>query len=263
MNNKVKEKLQNGKKVIGTFFETGSSIAVESLGIAGLDFFIIDTEHGPFDVESSLEFIRAAELRDITPFVRIKDHSRSSVLKMLDIGAKALIIPFINTVDDVRKIVEYGKYYPAGSRGFFYGRTSSYGYDSSVKDINTFFKEYNSSSMLIPQCETVGCLENIEKIVNTEGVDGIFVGPYDLSIGMGIPAQFENPDFTEAVDRILGACIKAGKPAFIFSGNTETAAGYLEKGFSGVAVGTDNTVYINAFRSIIRELEKKKDLNMN
>ncbi len=101
------------------FFEIGSSIAVESLGIAGLDFLIIDTEHGPFDVESTMEYIRAAELKDLTPFVRVKDRTRSSILKMLDIGAKGLIIPFIKTVEDAEKIVEYGKYFPVGKRGFF------------------------------------------------------------------------------------------------------------------------------------------------
>jgi len=101
MRNEIRQKLQDGEKVIGTFFEIGGATAVECLGLADLDFFIIDTEHGPFDVESSSDFIRAAELRKIAPFVRIKDATRSSVLKMLDIGAKALIIPCINSVEEV------------------------------------------------------------------------------------------------------------------------------------------------------------------
>lgn len=81
--NIVKEKIKNGKKVIGTFFELGGQTAVEALGISGLDFIIIDSEHGPFDVESVMEFVRAAELKKLTPFLRIRDISRTSCLKCL------------------------------------------------------------------------------------------------------------------------------------------------------------------------------------
>ncbi|HRS22374.1 MAG TPA: aldolase/citrate lyase family protein, partial [Clostridia bacterium] len=92
MKNEVKSKMEMGLPVIGTFFELGDATAVECIGLSGMDFLIIDTEHGPFDVESAMDFIRAAELRGIEPFVRVKDHTRSSVLKMLDVGAKGLII---------------------------------------------------------------------------------------------------------------------------------------------------------------------------
>ncbi len=256
MLNKVKAKLNNNESVIGTFFEIGSSIAVESLGIAGLDFLIIDTEHGPFDVESTMEYIRAAELRQIAPFVRTRDKSRTSILKMLDIGAEGLIIPFIKSLTDAEEIVEYGKYYPVGQRGFFFGRPVAYGYEDTVKDLDNYFKVCNRETMLIPQCETVGCLENIEDIAALEGIDGIFVGPYDLSIGMGKPAQFDDPDFISAIDRILSACKNAGKPAFIYCGDAETAKKYISRGFKGVGIGTDNTVYINAYKSIISEVKR-------
>lgn len=254
MKNKIIQKLDNGESVIGTFFEIGGSTAVECLGLAGLDFLVIDTEHGPFDVESTMDFIRAAELRNITPFVRTKDTSRSSILKMLDIGAKALIIPCINTVDEVKKIIEYGKYYPEGNRGFFFGRAASYGYDGSAKDVIKYFDRCNRETMLIPQCETTGALENIEEIAGLKGVDGIFIGPYDLSIGMGRPAQFDDPDFKTAIDRILAACRKEGKPAFIYTGDIKAAKQYLSDGFSGVAVGTDVSVYVNGFKSMLKEL---------
>ncbi|MEA4848846.1 MAG: aldolase/citrate lyase family protein, partial [Clostridiaceae bacterium] len=85
MKNEMKRKMESGFPVVGTFFELGSATAVECLGMTGLDFLIIDTEHGPFDVESAMDFIRAAELRGIEPLVRVKDHSRASVLKMLDV----------------------------------------------------------------------------------------------------------------------------------------------------------------------------------
>ncbi|MET3322346.1 HpcH/HpaI aldolase family protein [Peribacillus sp. NPDC096540] len=257
MENKIKEKINQGESVLGTFFELGGTTAVECLGIAGLDFLIIDAEHGPFDVESSMDFMRAAELRGITPFVRVKDVSRSSILKMLDIGAKGIVAPCIDTIDQVKQLVEYGKYYPIGKRGFTHARAASYGFASFTKNMEEYFNICNEKTLIIPQCETQGCLDHIEEIVNIDGVDGIFIGPYDLSIGMGIPGQFADPNFVQAIERILKACKEAGKFAFIYSTDNSTAKKYLADGFDGVAINMDVSVYINAFKSIISEVRSK------
>ena len=159
MKNAIKEKMRSGEKVVGTFFELGGNTAVECLGLAGLDFFIIDTEHGPFDVESAMNFIRAGELRGISPLVRVKDTTRPSILKMLDIGAMGLIIPCVQTLDEVRGLVEYGKYYPIGQRGFAPARKSGFGFEPFAQEIGAYFEICNRETMIIPQCETRGCLE--------------------------------------------------------------------------------------------------------
>ena len=255
MKNEMKEKMKSGEKMLGTFFEIGGNTAVECLGIAGLDFFIIDTEHGPFDVESAMGFVRTAELRQITPLVRVKDATRPSILKMLDIGAKGLIIPCVQTVEEVKKLVEYGKYYPVGQRGFAPARAAGFGFDPFAKDIAAYFETCNRETMIIPQCETLGCLENIEEIVSMEGVDGIFVGPYDLSVALGKPAQFADPQIVAAIDRVLKACQVAGKFSFIYAGAKEGAKKYFAEGFNGVAFSMDAIVYINAYRELIKEIK--------
>lgn len=254
MLNKMKEKMMNNQPVIGTFFEIGGCTAVECLGIAGLDFLIIDTEHGPFDVESAMDYVRAAERRNITPLVRIKEISRSAVLKMLDIGAKGLIVPCVETVDQVKQLVQYGKYYPLGQRGFVFARAAGYGFEPFAQNIDEYFSTCNAETMIIPQCETLGCLRHIEEIAALPGVDGIFVGPYDLSIGMGKPAQFTAPEFKSAIKRILKACGDAGKFAFVYAGDNETAKNYYAEGFQGVAVGMDSAVYIDAYRKIREDI---------
>ncbi|MEL7606481.1 MAG: aldolase/citrate lyase family protein [Sedimentibacter saalensis] len=255
MNNMVKQKLSNNETVLGTFFQMGSTTAMECLGITGLDYTIIDTEHGPFDVESAMDYIRVAELKNITPFVRIKDITRSSILKMLDAGAKGLIIPCVETVEQVKNIVEYGKYSPVGKRGFIYGRVSEYGNSEDASSIDKYMKICNDNTMLIPQCETIGCLENIEEIVAMDGVDGIFVGPYDLSISMGVPGQFDNPEFKKALKRVLDACRNSSKPILIFTGSIEAAKSYFEEGYNGVAYNLDTAMYINAFRKAIEQIK--------
>ena len=105
------------KKTVGTFFSMGSSEAVEALGIAGMDYVILDKEHGPYGVETVQQYIRAAERRNITPLVRVKDFTRPSILKVLDVGARGIIIPMIRSKKEVEKVVEFAKYYPrdAGS----------------------------------------------------------------------------------------------------------------------------------------------------
>ena len=99
--NLVKEKLARGEHVIGTFFHSGSGLVMDAIGLSGLDSVIIDKEHSPIAVETAADMIRAAEAHDLTPFVRIKEISRSSVLKLLDLGAKGLIIPNVNSIEDV------------------------------------------------------------------------------------------------------------------------------------------------------------------
>lgn len=256
MKNIVKEKLAAGQKVIGTFFELGGMPAVECLGIAGLDFLIIDAEHGPFGVESAMEYVRAAELKQITPFVRVSDISRPAILKMLDIGAQGLIIPCVETVEQVRKIVEYGKYPPVGKRGFFFGRVAEYGYSAEATSIESYIQACNATVMLIPQCETLGCLENIEEIAGLDGVDGIFIGPYDLTIAMGIPGQFKHAEFLKAIDRVQQACRVAGKPLFIYTVSAEAASAYFAQGYEGVAFGTDLAIYIEGFRNVLKQIKR-------
>jgi 4-hydroxy-2-oxoheptanedioate aldolase len=251
MRNKVKETIMGGGKAFGTFFELGSMNVMECLGRTGLDFVIIDNEHGPFEAESSADFIRAAELGGLTPFARVREISRPAVLKLLDVGAKGLIVPCVETVEQVEKLVEYAKYAPIGKRGFCPTRKDAWGFDyPATEGMKENMRICNEEALLIPQCETVGCLEHIEEITAMEGVDGIFVGPFDLSISMGIPGEFQNPEFLAAVARILKACQDNHKISIIFTGNIDAVNAYYEQGFDAVTYSLDAAVLVDAFREI-------------
>ena len=221
MKNHLLELAAQGRPALGTFYELGGIAAAECLGIAGLDFMIVDTEHGPYDVESALT---AASRRDCAPLVRVKDVTRPSVLKMLDVGAKGLIVPDVRSAEEVRRLVEYAKYYPLGRRGFAPTLASGYGFDREAADVESYFALCNRETLLIPQCETAEALEHIEEIAAMEGVDGIFVGPYDLSVALGKPARMDNPELLAAIARVLAACKASGKLSMIFSGSPEATA---------------------------------------
>lgn len=257
MYNKTRAKMLNKERTIGTFFQLGVANAAESLGYSGLDYIIIDTEHTPASEESTMEFIRAAKLSNLSAFVRIKDITRPSVLRMLDIGAEGLVVPCVESLDDVKILVKYGKYAPLGERGFFFGRAAGYGFEDFTSPLESYFEKCNAETMIIPQCETRGCLENIEEIVSVEGVDAILVGPYDLSIALGKPGQFEAEEFKAAVARIVKACKNANKPSMIYAKDAESALKNFDAGFDSVAVGTDISVLTNSYRSIVNSIKNR------
>ncbi len=255
MINNLKARMEGGQKAIGTFIELGGELAIECLAYTGLDFFIIDQEHGPFDISETMGFLRAAEKSNITPLVRVKDISRPSILKNLDIGAKGLIVPNVESLDQVKDLIEWAKYTPMGKRGYFLARPSGYGNEDYAKDMNNYFKVSNQETLLIPQCETLGALNKIEEIVALEGVDGIFIGPFDLSIAMGMPAKFMENEFKSAINRVLKACKDNNKFCFIFTTDQKTGQDYLNLGFDAVAVGTDASYYIKAFKDLVKSFD--------
>lgn len=256
LKNMLKKKMEQGIPVIGTFFGMNSTLAVECLGLAGLDFLVIDSEHSPADVESALNYIIAAELRGITPLVRVKNHNRDSILKMLDIGAKGLVIPCLETPDEVRNVVRYGKFHPVGQRGVAMVRAGGFGFeDFSSGELEKYFELSNNEAMLIPQCETRGFLENIEEICSINGIDGIFIGPYDLSVALNKPAKFNDPEFLSALKIILHTAQNAKKYVFIHATSTQVAKQFLKDGFDGVTFNQDVVVLTNAFKEAVAEIK--------
>ena len=241
------------KTSFGTFFELGGRGAMEALTRTGLDYVIIDTEHGCLSVETTADMVLAAENGGLLPYVRIGDTRRPYVLRMLDIGARGLIVPNIRSVEEVRQLIDAAKFPPLGNRGYCPTRTSGWGADEWARDAFSYMAACNERCKVIPQCETREALEQIEEIAALPGVDGIFVGPCDLSIALGIPLQFDHPMLLEACERILAACRANSIEALIFAGNMKDAKKWAAKGFDSVAYSLDAGVLINAYQALIRD----------
>jgi 2-keto-3-deoxy-L-rhamnonate aldolase RhmA len=251
MNNKVLEKLAQGLPVLGTITHMKSPAAVEALGAAGLDYVMLDMEHCPMDWDDVQNAITASDAAGIEPFVRIPEGSRSAVLHALDVGAKGVVVPCIEHVEQVKALVSCAKFQPTGARGYCMTRDGKWGYDAAyAKGLTGYMRESNAKTMLIPQCETLGCLKQIEDIAALPGVDGILIGPYDLSIAMGLDGQFAHPDFRAAVARILSACKANGKMSMIFVGSTEDMRQRLDEGFDNILFGLDILSLIGHYTSI-------------
>lgn len=222
--NRILENFQAGKPSVGTFTHLRSSVAVEALGTAGLDFVVLDTEHCMLGPETLAECITAADAAGLDALVRINAISREAVLRPLDLGAKGLIVPAVETVEEVERLVRFAKFPPLGSRGFCPTRDGQWGYDQASRaGFKTYMDRCNRETLLLPQCETAGCLSHIETIAAMEGVDGIFVGPLDLSIALGCPMELDAPPMRAALERVVAACQAVHKPVLIFCGDAAAA----------------------------------------
>ena len=213
------------KTSFGTFFELGGRGAMEALTRTGLDYVIIDTEHGCLSVETTADMILAAENGGLLPYVRIGDTRRPYVLRMLDVGARGLIVPNIRSVEEVRRLVDAAKFPPLGNRGYCPTRTSGWGADEWARDAFSYMAACNERCKVIPQCETREALE----------------------------LQFDHPMLLEACERILAACRANSIEALIFAGNMKDAKKWAAKGFDSVAYSLDAGVLINAYQALIRD----------
>ena len=255
--NKILEAFAAGRPPIGTFSHLKSLAAVESLGCTGLDYVVLDTEHCSAGSDFTASALTAAGAAGIAALVRINEIARSAVLQPLDAGADGIIVPNVETPAQVRDLVRWAKFPPLGGRGYCPTRDGGWGYGETARAGAAFYMEHcNRQTLLLPQCETRGCLERIGEIAAIDGVDGIFVGPLDLSIALGCPMRLDAPEMQDAMKRIHSACAQAGTRAFLFCADAQTAAAQLAAGFDSAAVGVDVMLHIQTYRTLVEDIQQ-------
>jgi 4-hydroxy-2-oxoheptanedioate aldolase len=232
--NRFKAALLDGRPQIGLWSSLASNIAAEIIGGAGFDWIVIDTEHAPNEVPGVLSQLQAMVNGTAEPVVRCAWNDAVLIKRILDIGARGLLVPFVQNAGEAQRAVAATRYPPLGIRGVsvapranLYGRVPNY-HGSAHEHI-----------CVLVQVETVSALREIEAIAAVEGVDGIFIGPSDLAADLG---HLGNPNHAEVQAAIAqgGARIRAaGKAAGILTSDADAAARYLEWGFTFVAVGSD------------------------
>lgn len=198
--NKTKEKLQAGETVFGTFIRNTDPALVEILGYLPWDFFVFDGEHGVLDPRDCENMVRAAELRDVTPLVRVTTNQPPTILRFMDSGAQGALVPWVNSQSDAEAAVRAIKYHPRGARGLAGVRAADYGQTGSLAD---YVQTANAETMVIVQIESAVAVEHIQEIVAVSDIDVIFIGPTDLSNSLGFPGQPQHPVVQAAIDRII------------------------------------------------------------
>jgi 4-hydroxy-2-oxoheptanedioate aldolase len=241
--------------VFGPFSKTSDPAIVETLGHAGFDFIILDTEHGPNSVGTVQNLIRAAQLSEMAPIVRIPSGDYEMIGKALDVGAAGVQVPQISCADDVKAAIEHAKFAPLGMRGVCrFVRAAGY---SSMNKADYFNRA--NESLLIIQIEGQAALDNLDEILAVDGVDIVFVGPYDLSQSLGVPGEVEHPLVIERMKQIVKACLDNN----VFVGNfTETVSQtemWAAQGLRYMSYSVDVGIVYEAGKAILSEFNRIRE----
>lgn len=235
--NSVKSELANGNTVFGTMvFEFFTPGLCQILHVAGASFVILDMEHSGIGIDTIKAQISFARGLDIVPMVRVPSGQYHLISTILDAGAMGIMVPMVETEEQARQIASWSRYRPAGIRGLAFSMAHDDYEDGSVIEK---MKAANERVIIIALIETAKGIENVESIIAVPGIDVGWLGHFDLTDSMGIPTQFEHPQFLDAVNRFVSACKKHKKPAGFLAGNAKIAKQWQERGFQMLCLGTD------------------------
>ncbi|MCR4436618.1 MAG: aldolase/citrate lyase family protein [Clostridiales bacterium] len=240
--------------VIGPFSKTQDPAFIEIMGYSGFDFVILDLEHGPNSVQTLQNLVRAAQVANILPVVRVKENNLSIIGEVLDIGAAAIQVPQVENARQARSVVRRAKFAPLGERGVCrFVRAAGY----SSMDRFSYFKEANES-MVILQIEGQDAIAGLRGILEVEGIDLIFIGPYDLSQSLGISGQIDHPLVTQKMMEIVDICSKKGIGVGTFVDTPDNAIKWRNAGVKYISYSVDVGIFYQACRDILSGLRGSK-----
>jgi 2-keto-3-deoxy-L-rhamnonate aldolase RhmA len=249
----LRHRLQCGELVVGTMIsEVRNPNVAYLLAQSGFDFLIIDNEHGAYSDETVSDLVAAARGAGVAVVVRIPEIRRETVLKPLDSGAAGLLVPQVNTPEEAAEIVRHAKYPPQGNRGVALRRPHSQYARVSAAD---YLQQANDETFIAVQAESVEAVGNIDAIAAVDGIDCLFVGPYDLSVSLGIPGQVDHPREVEAIDKVVAACRRHRKVGGILLFDAELLRGWIEKGMRLVSYSSDVTLLADAALAAVTHLK--------
>jgi len=253
--NRLQEAVKAGRVPVGhmiwEFSTRGIAKLVES---ADLDFVLIDMEHSEFDLDKVADLIAWFKATNIAPFVRVPGCHYHFMARVMDGGALGVMIPNLETPEQARTAVNSVKYAPMGKRGVGLGSAHT---DYLNPDPAAYFKESNENTTIIAQIESPLGVANVEAIAATPGIDCLWVGHFDLSQAMGIPAQFQHPQFLAALENVVATARKHHKLAGIQPSSMEQAEQWVKMGFNVISWKADSGLYGGALRSEVAALRKQ------
>ena len=233
---KLKGKLRAKEVCLGSWITLAHPAIAEIMAKAGFDWLAVDLEHSVITIREAEELIRTIDLCGVAPLVRLSDNDPIQIKRVMDAGAHGVIVPMVNSSADAEKAVAALRYSPQGKRGVGLARAQGYG--------NAFepYKEWlKQDSVIIAQIEHIEAVDNLEEILSVDGIDGFFVGPYDLSGSLGIPGDFGHPLMKKALAKIvsLGKSSIKAQGIHVVEPDVEQLRGRIEEGYRFIAYSLD------------------------
>jgi 2-keto-3-deoxy-L-rhamnonate aldolase RhmA len=234
--NAFRKALLERQVTIGSWIQINNPTSAEILANAGYEWLGIDIEHTDIDIGSLAPLLRGMYGRGAVPVARVASNDVMDIRRTLDLGVMGVLVPLVSTPQDAQRAVEAAKYPPVGKRGFAFCRANEWG-----GDFDAYVKTANAETAVVAMIETKEAVKNIDAILAVEGIDGVFIGPYDMSGSYGIPGQTDAEVVRDACQRVLDACERASKSAGIHIVNPTPSMiqKSLDDGFTLICLGID------------------------
>lgn len=247
-NGELARVVRGGASTLGTFLGTASAITAEVCAASGFDWLLLDLEHGAGGEEQVRDVIPAAGSYGVPTVVRVETDARIRMGRVLDNGAAGIMLPRMDSAQQVREAVTHLRYPPRGDRGVAtYNRACRFGLDPGALD------RADEEILVIAQIESAAAVAAVDEIAAVDGVDVLFVGPRDLSHDLGVPGDTSAPAFVEALDTVLAAGQRHGKACGLLVMDGAGARLRLQQGWSFVAIGSDSTLLAAASRAALAQ----------
>ncbi len=251
MANRLKALLDSGQPAIGTWITFADPYSVELVADAGFDWLLIDTEHIPIGREGLRNILVAMKGSVSVPVVRLSSNSLDHFQSALDLGAQGVVVPMVGSRSDAEEAVSYCRYPPLGIRGFAPVRASRY-----FQDLEEYAGKANDEILLIVQIETPAAAADIDQILTTESVDGIFIGPSDLASFMGLATQTSHPDVVQVVRRLTRTARAHSMPFGLPTWTPDECLSYVRQGGQLLTLGSDLHYLSSGVRSGLTGVRK-------
>lgn len=226
--NRTKHKLKAGQPAYGVLATSDDPQLAELFGLAGFDYYMLDAEHGLMDAAQVGNVIRACERVNMTPMVRVGSKDPKLVLQYMDAGMMGVMMPGLETMGEVKMLIDAVKYAPIGKRGM--GLTRASGYVAVGQDASDYINFTNEQTMVIPQFEDAALIDRFEEMISQPGVDVVVIGPRDLSLNMGFPDGPNHPEVQAMIDRVVALCKRANVAVGITAGSRADSAKQVARG---------------------------------
>jgi len=232
----LKEKLKNRERLFAGWVSYAHPSITETFARAGFDFIAIDMEHSTISIEQSQRIIAACQSEGVPCLPRPFSHSNDWFKPLLESGADGLLVQMVNTPEEIKAIIQDLKYSPMGNRSYGVNRAQAYGFD-----FDEYIDTWNNSSSFIIQVESIQAVENIDKLLDFKEVDGVMIGPYDMSGSLGVPGQTSHPLVIEASLKVIKACKKHGKSCGtqVSEATPESIQNLFDLGYTFAILGSD------------------------
>jgi 2-keto-3-deoxy-L-rhamnonate aldolase RhmA len=235
----LREKIINGRMVVGTWISVPDPAVIEVLAQAGFDYLLLDGEHAPINPSQLVALVLAAERRGCPVIYRVQANSADLIKAALDVGVDGLMVPMVETAAEAAAVVAAAKYPPAGRRGMGPWRASNYYWD-----FQSYIASANERTAVIVQIESGGAVERAAEIAAVPGIDALFVGPADLAGSLGLPVGTTDPRMIDMLKRVVAAGRAVGRCVGIDAVSNERLEAYAEMGYRLFTFGSD-TGYLN------------------